>query len=100
MYQDFMKSKEECSELGKKYKRNTYAVDQLREEIKNKDQELIELDKEFKKVENIQECFKTFSKETKAFMNVNFSILDSIISPKYVEIFAMLKISKNQFLIE
>jgi hypothetical protein len=28
----------------------TYAVDQLREEIKNKDQELVELDKEFKKV--------------------------------------------------
>lgn len=28
----------------------TYAVDQLREEIKNKDQELVELDKDFKKV--------------------------------------------------
>lgn len=27
----------------------TYAVDQLREEIKSKDQELVELDKEFKK---------------------------------------------------
>lgn len=29
----------------------TYAVDQLREEIKNKDQKLVELDKDYKKVE-------------------------------------------------
>lgn len=29
----------------------TYAVDQLREEIKNKDQKLVELDKDYKKVQ-------------------------------------------------
>lgn len=29
----------------------TYAVDQLREEIKNKDQKLVELDKDYKKVD-------------------------------------------------
>jgi hypothetical protein len=28
----------------------TYAVEQLREEIKNKDQKLVELDKDYKKV--------------------------------------------------
>ena len=28
----------------------TYSVEQLRDEIKSKDQELVELDKEFKKV--------------------------------------------------
>ena len=42
---DFIKSKEEIDELRKKYKRMTYAVEQLREEIKSKDQELVELDK-------------------------------------------------------
>jgi hypothetical protein len=30
----------------------TYAVDQLREEIKNKDQKLVELDKDYKRVES------------------------------------------------
>ena len=48
---DFVKSKEEIGELRKKYKRMTYSVEQLREEIKSKDQELVDLDKEFKKVE-------------------------------------------------
>lgn len=38
---DFIKSKDEINELKKKYKRMTYAVDQLREEIKNKDQKLV-----------------------------------------------------------
>jgi len=47
---DFIKSKDEINELKKKYKRMTYAVDQLREEIKNKDQKLVELDKDYKKV--------------------------------------------------
>ena len=40
-----MKSKEEISELKKKYKRMTYLVEQLREQIKSKDQDLVELDK-------------------------------------------------------
>lgn len=37
--------------MKKKYKRMTYGVEQLREEIKNKDQKLVELDKDYKKVE-------------------------------------------------
>ncbi len=42
---DFIRSKEEISDLKKKYKRMTFQVEQLREEIKAKDQELVELDK-------------------------------------------------------
>ena len=37
--------------MKKKYKRNTYGVEQLREEIKNKDMKLVELDRDYKKVE-------------------------------------------------
>ena len=48
---DFLKSKEEINELQKKYKRNTYGVEQLREEIKNKDMKLVDLDRDYKKVE-------------------------------------------------
>lgn len=47
---DFLRSKEEISDLKKKYKRMTFQVEQLRDEIKAKDQELVELDKEYKKV--------------------------------------------------
>ena len=36
-----IKSKDEINELKKKYRRMTFAVDQLREEIKNKDQKLV-----------------------------------------------------------
>ncbi len=48
---DLNKSKEETAELVRKYKRMTQEVEQLREEIKVKDQQLIAADGDLKKIE-------------------------------------------------
>jgi chromosome segregation ATPase len=72
---DFIKSKDEINELKKKYKRMTYAVDQLREEIKNKDQKLVELDKDYKKVEAENVKIKADKNRAKAQIQSNEEVI-------------------------
>lgn len=72
---DFIKSKDEINELKKKYKRMTYAVDQLREEIKNKDQRLVELDKDYKKVEGENVKIKADKNRAKAQIQSNEEVI-------------------------
>lgn len=49
----------------------TYAVDQLREEIKNKDQKLVELDKDYKRVEGENVKIKADKNRAKAQIQSN-----------------------------
>lgn len=49
----------------------TYAVEQLREEIKNKDQKLVELDKDYKKVESENVKIKADKNRAKAQIQSN-----------------------------
>ena len=54
---NLLESQEEISELTKKYTRMTHQVDQLKEEIKNKDSSLVKEDFEYHKV--VEENRKT-----------------------------------------
>lgn len=53
----------------------TYAVDQLREEIKNKDQKLVELDKDYKKVEGENVKIKADKNRAKAQIQSNEEVI-------------------------
>lgn len=53
----------------------TYAVEQLREQIKNKDQKLVQLDKDYKKVEGENVKIKAEKNRAKAQIQSNEQVI-------------------------